>query len=103
MSNIQGGRNPNARLSRENVLTIRKRYAEGATQRELCKVYGVSHNTIARIIHGETWGWLNDNNVGMPPLHTVNLPPLTQEQEEAALESQKRLIALLAKDGIKVG
>lgn len=95
-SNIEGPRNPNARLSRDNVLIIRKRYAAGVTQRELCRVFGVSHNTIARIIHRETWGWLGDDGRGLPPLTTEGLPDLTQEQEAAALASEEKLRKLLA-------
>jgi transposase len=90
-SNIQGARNPNARLSEQNVITIRRRYAAGVTQRELCKVFGVSHNTIARIVHRETWGWLEDDGSGAPPMTAEGLPPLTPEQEAEADAMLQRL------------
>lgn len=83
----------NARLSKENVQTIRQRYEAGATQRELCRVYGVSITTIGRIVRGETWGWLE--GAGNAPEAALDrpLPPLTPEQEQAALEAAERIKA----------
>lgn len=45
-------------LTADDVQVIRQRFAAGDTQRELCGVYGVSVNTIGRIVRGETWQWL---------------------------------------------
>ena len=50
----------NAKLRREDVLTIRRRAAAGDSQGELCRVYGVSIVTIGRIVRFETWGWLTE-------------------------------------------
>ena len=54
-------------------------------------MYGVSHNTIARIIHFETWAWLKDDGSGMPD-HMGGLPPLSPE-EDAALDEEVRASA----------
>ena len=101
-NNLRGSRNPNAALTPENVLTIRKRYAEGVTQAEMCRVYGVSITTSERIVNWQTWNWLRDEESTMPE-HDAPLLPITPEQEQAAMESAERLKAILAKDGIKVG
>ncbi len=70
-----------AKLTVEQVLEIRQRYATGkATQGRLCRDYRVSINTIAKIVNGESWTWLP-----MP----VN--------EQTARESQDRLMASLAR------
>ena len=97
-SNLRGSRNPNAALTPENVLTIRKRYAEGVTQAELCRVYGVSITTIARIVNWQTWNWLKYAESTMPQ-DDVPLPELTPEQEKAAAESLARFQAMVAKQG----
>ena len=97
-THLRGSRNPNAALTPENVLTIRKRYAEGITQAELCRVYGVSITTIARIVTWQTWGWLKDEDSDMPGVDAP-LPPLTPAEEQAAAESAARLAKLLEEQG----
>ena len=95
----QGG---NARLSEDNVRTMRKRYEEGATQRELCQVYGVSITTVGRIVRGETWGWI-DLGTGGPEAPLDVMPAMTPEQredlEKRAAESAARLAKLLEEQG----
>ena len=95
----QGG---NARLSEDNVRTMRQRYAEGATQRELCQVYGVSITTVGRIVRGETWGWLG-TGAGGPEAPLDVMPAMTPEQREdlerRAAESAARLAKLIEEQG----
>lgn len=85
----QGG---NARLSEDDVRTLRKRYAEGATQRELCQAYGVSITTVGRIVRGETWGWLDGQ--GQSP-EAPKPAPMPQASAEEVAASAERLRALL--------
>lgn len=94
-NDIRGARNPNSTLTPEMVLTIRKRYAEGVTQRELCNVYGVSVTAIARIVHRETWGWLKDDESPSPYAPAATEAPLPQASPEEVVASQARLLALL--------
>ena len=95
----QGG---NARLSEDNVRTMRQRYAAGATQRELCQVYGVSITTVGRIVRGETWGWLG-TGAGGPEAPLDVMPAMTPEQREdlenRAAESAAKLAKLLEEQG----
>lgn len=45
-----------AKLTKEKVLEIRRRYATGEVyQRALAAEYGVRENTLFRIIHRQTW------------------------------------------------
>ncbi len=44
-----------AKLTPEDVRAIRKYYAEGATQGDLCRHFGVSVGQIGRIVRGERW------------------------------------------------
>jgi hypothetical protein len=44
-----------AKLTPEQVVVIRELYNAGRTQRELCQAYGVSKETIGRIVRGESW------------------------------------------------
>ena len=98
----QGG---NARLSEDNVRTMRQRYAAGATQRELCQVYGVSITTVGRIVRGETWGWIDaGTGTGGPEAPLDWVPPtLTPDQEaemqRKAAESAARLAEILKEQG----
>ena len=99
---LRGARNPNAALSKDDVLTIRRRYKEGVTQGELCRVYGVSISTIARIVNWHTWAWLTDEDSTLPGLDepTPKLSPEAQAQlERDASASAERLKVLLAQGG----
>jgi len=44
-----------AKLTPEDVRAIRQHYAEGATQGDLCRHFGVSVGQIGRIVRGESW------------------------------------------------
>ena len=101
---LRGERNPNAALSRADVLTIRHKYSQGVTQGALCRVYGVSISTVARIVNWQTWTWLENEDSRMPGEGFDEVPQVarTPEQEAQlerdALASAERLKALLAQD-----
>jgi hypothetical protein len=46
---------PRARLTESLVKEIRKRAAEGVSQRILGKDYGVTHGTIGYLVRRQTW------------------------------------------------
>lgn len=46
------------KLTRDDVISIRKRVSKGATYVDLSDEYGVTPTCIGRIIRGETWAWL---------------------------------------------
>ena len=50
-----GTRNPNARLSEDDVKHVRRRLANGEQGRAIAKSYGVSENVISLIKRGITW------------------------------------------------
>lgn len=50
-----GDSNGMAKLTQEQVAAIRSAVSAGATQRSLCKPYGVSPMTISRIVRRESW------------------------------------------------
>lgn len=47
--------NNNAKLDDEAVRTIRARVAAGEQQKVLCAEYGVTSNTMSRVVHRKTW------------------------------------------------
>ena len=49
-----------ARLTPEDVLAIRRRYAAGESQRSLGREYGVTHGAIGRAVRGQNWRWLKE-------------------------------------------
>lgn len=78
----RGTRNASAQLTEAQVQVIRRRYAAGATQGSLARVYQVSLNTIGRIVRFETWTWLGDEQV---VVDVDNLPPVSGEEIAASL------------------
>lgn len=59
-SNLQrlrqdGEHNSHAKLTAENVATIRERVAAGHPRREIAKCFGVSYETVRSIELGKTW------------------------------------------------
>lgn len=60
---VRGARNPNARLTAEQVAEIRSRYqgsqrnrkGTGPTQQALADEYGVTQKMISFIVHGQHW------------------------------------------------
>jgi len=51
----QGARNGRAKLTPQQVSTIRRRYAVGITQQVLAETYDVSQKTISFIVRREHW------------------------------------------------
>ena len=82
--------NKSAILSIEEVRIIREKLDSGVPAPALARAYGVNAETIRRIGRRETWAWLD-----RPTKEDVPLPPITQEVQQAADESAKRLLAQL--------
>jgi len=53
-----GESHPGAKLTADQVLSIREEYAQGATQKRLGQKYGVHHSTISLIVRRKKWGHL---------------------------------------------
>ena len=53
--NQQGAKNPNAKLTEDDVRTIRQRIADGASHATLAAEYGVSKTTISFIRNRKLW------------------------------------------------
>ena len=52
----RGSNNPNARLSRDDVQTIRERYASGGvSQAKIAAEYGVSQSVVSTIVRRKAW------------------------------------------------
>lgn len=55
----RGERNPNAKLTAENVKEIKRRINEGERDyRGLAEEFGVASKTIRKIKNGYSWKWL---------------------------------------------
>lgn len=52
----KGQEHPGAKLTDGDVREIRRLVAQGVTQREIGRRYGVSRSTIGLIVRGKTWG-----------------------------------------------
>jgi hypothetical protein len=58
----KGTDNGSAKLTEEQVLDIRRRYAEGGvTQRSLAAEYGVARSLICNIVRRKIWAYLDDD------------------------------------------
>lgn len=88
MSKFRRFNTKSATLTPDQVYAIRQEYENGATQGELCRKYGVSINTIGRIVRGETWTQFQ----GPRTEHIHNKPPVSDEEVQA---SEQRLRAAL--------
>lgn len=52
---------PKAKLTREQVIEIRRQYANGdVSYAKLARCYGVGESAIKSVLTGRTWGWLTD-------------------------------------------
>lgn len=51
----RGDRHPNAKLTRDDVLSIRRMARYGATYRSIASAFGVSHANVGYIVRGEAW------------------------------------------------
>lgn len=50
-----GELNAKAKLTTQDVESIKRKYKRGLTQTAIGKIYGVAHPTIGRIVRGEGW------------------------------------------------
>ncbi len=63
--NLSGERCPHARLTTQQVLTIRARYAAGGTtHKALALEYGVARSTLTSILCGHNWRHVKDEAEG---------------------------------------
>lgn len=53
---VRGERTHNSTLTDDAVRAIRRRVADGETQRSLAEEFGVHSATISKIVHRERWG-----------------------------------------------
>lgn len=59
-THTRGERQPMHKLTRDEVIEIRSRYARGnVSQALLAKSFGVCQTQIGRILRGERWAWLD--------------------------------------------
>lgn len=84
---LHNKRQGNRKLGYGQVQDIRTRYANGATQAQLCREYGMSVGQIGRIVRGESWS----DAGGAVVTGGGSVPMLTPEQ---LAESGKRIAAL---------
>lgn len=54
----RGDTNPTAKLDPDIVRAIRRRNKSGDTASQIARDIGVTHNCVAKVIHGKTWGWV---------------------------------------------
>ena len=54
----KGERHPRVKLTAEKVREIKVLLAQGVSQMEIGRRYGVSNYAICDIAHGKSWGWL---------------------------------------------
>ncbi len=52
---VNGEQHHAARFTPDQIPVIRKLYAEGVSQRDLAAQFGVVKNSIAQVLHGQTW------------------------------------------------
>lgn len=62
---LRAQREANARLERSDVIKIRQ-LANEYGPRTIAKAYGVGLETIRRILRGDTWDWLTEENAAVP-------------------------------------
>ena len=56
----RGEQRANAKLTRDDVFTIRRRLAAGETQTSIASDFAVGQPYISKIARGEAWGWLKE-------------------------------------------
>lgn len=94
------GHTRSAKLTAMQVIDIRVKFADGATQGSLAREYGVTVGTIGRITRGETWNQFQfvesegqvDARLAKERLAFGPRPPPTQDE---ILASQRKLAAML--------
>jgi hypothetical protein len=95
-----------AKLTATQVLDIRTKFADGATQGSLAREYGVTVGTIGRITRGETWNQFAfvesegqvDARLASERIRFGPRPPPTPEE---LLASQQRLLGMLGQPPIE--
>lgn len=70
--NVRGERNGAARLTRQDVLIMRKLARHGAPFDLLARAWGVEETTTAQAVRRQSWAWLQDedaedSDLGPPP------------------------------------
>jgi len=65
-ANRHGSRNPNSKLTPEQVAEIRQRYSEGESQGVLAREFGVIQPHVSRIVRGESWTGEPGRTVALP-------------------------------------
>lgn len=58
VSDQWGIKNPNSKLTEQEVLLIKKLKEDGMTYREVSKIIGTSISNVKNIVLGRTWKWL---------------------------------------------
>jgi hypothetical protein len=48
-----------SKLTEAQVREIRQKCADGATQRDVARQYGVVNSTVCQIVNRKMWGWLD--------------------------------------------
>jgi transposase-like protein len=75
----KGSQNVNSTLDEGKVRMIRQAAKQGVTAGQMARLYGVSAETIRRVIRYETWAWLSDEGpVG--DLQKIGVDVLREEQ-----------------------
>ena len=55
-----GSKNPNGKLSPDEVIEMRKMYATGKyTHKDLVEIFNVNQSSISKIINGKTFSWID--------------------------------------------
>ena len=62
----RGAKNPNVRLTEDDVIEITARLRDGDTMADIAKSFGVNSRTIFNINHGITWAWLTGASKPLP-------------------------------------
>lgn len=76
-----------AKLNWQIVREMREAFAQGATQGSLCRKYGVSINTVARIVRGEAW----IDKEAKPILRWTDPPTPEMTADEIAASAERML------------
>lgn len=104
---IDGGqracrKKPNSKVNGEQVMQIRKLYAEGWTQGSLCREFQLSIGQIGKIVRGESWTHLPTITTDREYQAAAQLNDLAEVRgrevpEEVIKASQERVMELLEK------
>ena len=59
-----GSKNPNGKLSPDEVIELRKMYATGKyTHKDLAEIFKVNQSNISKIINGKTFSWIDAEGI----------------------------------------